>query len=139
MITKRPSRKEKNQGMNWIRPEKRLAIYLRDGLACVYCAEGIEHDAKLTLDHLRPYDSSGSNLSTNLVTCCRRCNSSRGKRSWKEFACDVAIYLDHGVNSDQIIEHIATTRRRNLDLVAAKELMARRGGFSAALHEGEKI
>ena len=31
-------------GSKWIRPEKRMAIYLRDGLACVYCGEGVEHD-----------------------------------------------------------------------------------------------
>jgi 5-methylcytosine-specific restriction endonuclease McrA len=36
--TQKTSRYEKRQGMNWIRPEKRLAIYLRDGLACCYCA-----------------------------------------------------------------------------------------------------
>jgi len=131
---RRASRKEKNQGMNWIRPVKRLAIYLRDGLACSYCGEGIEHDTKLTLDHLRCYDSGGSNAATNLVTCCRRCNSSRGTRSWKEFAGSVAGYLNHGVTADEIIEHVSNTRRRSLDLAAAKELMARRGGFSAALH-----
>ncbi|KKK72946.1 hypothetical protein LCGC14_2898780, partial [marine sediment metagenome] len=41
------SRKEKNQGMNWIRPEKRLAIYLRDGLACCYCGATVEDGTKL--------------------------------------------------------------------------------------------
>src|SRR5438128_11454104 len=43
---KRESRKVKNQGMNWIRPEKRLALYLRDGLACCYCGEAVEDGAK---------------------------------------------------------------------------------------------
>jgi hypothetical protein len=41
-------RKEKNQGMNWISQHKRLAIYLRDGLACCYCGDSIMEDAKLT-------------------------------------------------------------------------------------------
>lgn len=128
--TNRPRR---DQGTNWIRPEKRLAIYLRDGLACCYCGESIEDDAKLTLDHLRPCSGGGSNTPTNLVTCCHRCNSSRGKRSWKLFAGKVAAYLNHGIKGPEIIEHIETTRGRKLDVAAAKELIGRRGGFTAAL------
>ncbi len=119
--------------MNWIRPEKRLAIYLRDGLACCYCGEGVEDGAKLTLDHLRPYKSGGTNAETNLVTCCHRCNSARGARSWKNFAAKVAGYLNHGATAEAIIEHIGTTRKRTLDIAEAKALIARRGGFTAAL------
>lgn len=128
--TRRPKR---DQGMNWIRPEKRLAIYLRDGLACCYCGDSLEDGAKLTLDHLRPYSSGGSNAPTNLVTCCHRCNSSRGNRSWKLFAAKVAGYLNHGIKGASIIEHVTTTRGRKLDVAAAKELISRRGGFAAAL------
>jgi len=119
--------------MNWIRPEKRLAIYLRDGLACCYCGEAVEDGAKLTLDHITPYSRGGSNEATNLVTCCHRCNSSRGNRSWRKFAGAVAEYLNHGIKADDIIGHINNARRRVLDISAAKELIARRGGFSAAL------
>ena len=49
------------QGMNWLRPEKRLAIYLRDGLACCYCGSGVEDGVKLTLDHLTPHSQGGTN------------------------------------------------------------------------------
>ena len=119
--------------MNWIRQEKRLAIYLRDGLSCCYCGEAIEDGAKLTLDHLRPYSSGGSNATTNLVTCCNRCNCSRGKRSWKVFISAVAQYLNHGVTAGQIEQHISNTRSRKLNISAAKELIDRRGGFTAAL------
>ena len=72
--------------MNWIRKEKRLAIYLRDGLACAYCGESVEDGAKLTLDHLKAHNHGGSNDADNLVTCCHRCNSARGKRSWRKFS-----------------------------------------------------
>lgn len=119
--------------MNWIRPEKRLAIYLRDGLACSYCGARVEDGTQLTLDHLRPYTSGGSNAETNLVTCCHRCNSSRGSRSWKGFAEKVAGYLNHGVTGTAIVAHITGTRKRTLDVAAAVELMSRRGGFTAAL------
>jgi hypothetical protein len=119
--------------MNWIRPAKRLSIYLRDGLACAYCGEGIEDGAKLTLDHITPHCDGGSNEPTNLVTCCHRCNSARGSRPWKKFAGHVADYINHGVTAEQIIGHITATRRRKIDVAAAKELRARRGGFAAAV------
>lgn len=127
------NRTERNQGMNWCRPEKRLAIYMRDGLACCYCGSSVEDGAKLTLDHLTPHSKGGSNEAGNLVTCCHKCNSSRGNRSWRKFAAAVATYLNHGVVADDIIGHISRTRKRVLDVGAAKEMIARRGGFSAAL------
>jgi HNH endonuclease len=121
--------------MNWIRPVKRLAIYLRDGLACAWCGESIEDGAKLTLDHLTPHSRGGSNDQTNLVTCCHRCNSSRGNRSVKSFAGACAGYLDHGIAPSDILSHIRQTVRRPLDIAAAAEMISRRGGFTAALRK----
>lgn len=135
MATDRHSKSNgQGQGMNAIcRPEKRIAFYLRDGLACSYCGEGLEDGAKLTLDHLTPHSQGGTNANTNLVTACHRCNSSRGNRDWREFADKVAGYLNHGVTAEEIISHIETTIQRPLDVKQAKEIMARRGGFSATL------
>jgi hypothetical protein len=121
------------QGMNWLRPEKRLAIYLRDGLACCYCCAGIEDGTVLTLDHLTPHSQGGSNDATNLATACRRCNSSRGNRPVAEFCDAVAGYLNHGVAGTQILAHLTTTTQRPLDVAGAKALIAARGGFTAAL------
>lgn len=117
------SRKKKNQGMNWIRQEKRLAIYIRDGLECAYCGSNIE-DAKMTLDHLTPYSLGGSNDQTNLVTCCHRCNSSRGNRDWRLFAESVAQY--QGTSSSAMIEHIITTIQKPIDVPQAKKILADR-------------
>jgi hypothetical protein len=130
---KPPSRHDKNQGMNWIRPEKRLAIYLRDSLACCYCGESVEHDAKLTLDHPKPYERGGTNSATNLITCCHRCNSVRGSPPWRKFAGHVANYINHGVRPEAIIAHVRRTVRRALDVRAAKQFISERGGFSSAL------
>lgn len=116
-------RKRKNQGMNWIRQEKRLAIYIRDGLECAYCGSNIE-DTKLTLDHLIPYSMGGSNDQTNLVTCCHRCNSSRGTRDWRLFAESVAAYQN--TSSSAIIEHITTTVQKPIDVPQAKKILAER-------------
>ena len=122
----------RTQGMNWIRPAKRLAIYLRDGLAGVWCGLSIEDGAKLTLDHLKPYSKGGSHESTNLVTCCHRCNSSRGNRGMKAFATVVANYINHGAKAESILAFVNLTRRRKLDVGAAKLIIEQRGSFVAA-------
>lgn len=112
-------------GMNWIRQEKRLAIYIRDGLACVYC--GTTHEeATLTLDHIKPHSKGGGNDARNLVTCCHKCNCSRGNRPVKEFAATVASYLDHDETTEKIMKHIRNCRNRKLNIQEAKEIIGRR-------------
>jgi hypothetical protein len=120
-------------GMNWLRPEKRLACYLRDGLACAYCGAAVEEGTKLTLDHITPHSQGGCNCAQNLVTCCFKCNSSRGNRSVEAFAAAAATYLNHGVTASMILAHITDCIARPLDVASAKAMMAKRGGFSAAL------
>ena len=116
-------RKKKNQGMNWIRQEKRLAIYIRDGLACAYCGATIE-DTKMTLDHIIPYSMGGSNDQTNLVTCCHKCNSSRGARELREFIDSVSSYTLQ--NADKIHTYILETIQKPIDVKAAKKIIAER-------------
>lgn len=120
-------------GMNWITQQKRLAIYLRDGLACAYCGDSAENGASLTLDHLVCRVNGGGNEATNLVTCCGRCNSSRGDRSIKKFSAGVAAYLNHGLTSADILRHIRTCTRRELPTAEAKALIARRGSAARVL------
>jgi len=85
---------------SWIRRERRLAIYLRDGGKCVYCGTGpgvtrllvcgrllpqpsrgenapVRLTPSLSLDHVRTRHADGGNESGNLVAACRRCNSTR--------------------------------------------------------------
>jgi len=101
-------------GMHWIRPEKRQAIYQRDGFACLYCEESKEDGATLSLDHLRPVAKGGSNAAMNLVTACVRCNSSRGSRPWRKFAVAVAAYINKGTTTEAIIDRIVRHRLRVL-------------------------
>lgn len=75
----------KLNGSKWIRKCKRLAIYMRDGMACAYCKRGIEDGVVLTLDHLTPRCAGGGNEETNLITCCLSCNSSRQDKDWRTF------------------------------------------------------
>ncbi len=121
------------QGMNFVTPKKRIALYLRDGLACCYCQQTLEDGAKLTLDHLTPHSQGGSNHETNLVTCCHKCNSSRGNRPVEEFAAKVADYLNHGATAAQILAHIAACIARPLDTKYVAALMARRGNFGQTM------
>ena len=100
--------KKKWYGMNWIRPDKRLAIYLRDGFRCVYCGESLRDSdpATATLDHLIPRCEGGDNDETNLVTACRSCNSTRQDKPWREYATGGSI--------DRILNLIAKPLNRKL-------------------------
>jgi 5-methylcytosine-specific restriction endonuclease McrA len=72
----------------WITAKKRLAIYLRDSMTCVYCLTEL-HSADprdITLDHLVCKVDGGTNAETNLITACRSCNSSRADKPLNRFA-----------------------------------------------------
>ncbi len=78
---------------SWIRSERRLAINLRDGMACAYCGVDLHGAAPetITLDHLVPRNikvahGGGGNEATNLVTACKSCNSSRQDKPWIDYA-----------------------------------------------------
>ena len=121
--------------MNWIRQEKRLAIYLRDGLSCAWCGDSVENGAKLSLDHVTPHSQGGSNHESNLVTCCCRCNSSRADRDAAVFAAGVSAYINHGVSAEDILAHVADCQSRSLKTAKAEAvtMIARRGSAAKAL------
>ena len=87
---KNKTNKRKRPSGQWIRSDLRLAIYLRDGMHCVYCGRDLHgaEPTEITLDHVRPWSLGGSNEPRNLVTACRRCNCSRGARRLNEYADD---------------------------------------------------
>ena len=105
----------------WIRVEKRLAIYVRDGFACVYCGADLRNaaPANVTLDHLLPRSADGSNDATNLVTACRSCNSSRQDRPWIDYATGGAR------------DRIEQLRHAPLNLALARALIADTAGDDA--------
>jgi 5-methylcytosine-specific restriction endonuclease McrA len=52
----------------------RRIVIARDGLCCHYChAELTENE--ITIDHIIPKDSGGSNYPDNLCVCCDECNN----------------------------------------------------------------
>ena len=111
-------------GGKWIRPARRLAIYLRDGFICGYCGANLASakgtaggGSAATLDHFTPYVRGGSNATGNLFTACRPCNSARGARAVSAYATPGAVAA------------INRNRRRSLTpyLAAAKALLAGAG------------
>lgn len=93
---------------NWIRREKRLAIYLRDGLKCTYCGKTIEEEGVLlTLDHLHVRCEKGSNSERNLVTACKDCNTKRGKLG-------LLKWLERFENGEKILETILSLTHKSL-------------------------
>ena len=127
--------KRKHRGSLWIRQERRLAIYLRDGLACCYCGSSLEDGALLTLDHVLPRSKNGTDDTSNLVTACEKCNSVRGNRSVEEWAHAVALYLNHGIQPETIIKHVRDCQARTIDKHAAFALIEKRGSYTKALYQ----
>ena len=89
-------------GSNWIRRDKRLAIYLRDQFRCVYCNRNLANVKPKfrTLDHVIPVTRGGSNDETNLLTACKRCNESKGALTAWEF---IARNIKPGQHNDTFV------------------------------------
>lgn len=69
--------KRNNTGNKLCSRKVRFAIYARDGFRCVYCRRAYDFGAKFSLDHITPHAAGGSDVPSNLVTSCQRCNSSK--------------------------------------------------------------
>ena len=69
------------------------------------------------------------------VTCCDRCNKSRGTRPVKAFCSAVAQYLNHGALALEIELHVRDCIARDLAkrIAEAKTLIARRGSVARVL------
>jgi 5-methylcytosine-specific restriction endonuclease McrA len=100
-------------GGKWIRPEKRLAIYLRDGFECIYCTKDlmVTKPNEITLDHVVARNNGGGNETTNLVTACNNCNSSRQDTLVEKYA------------SKEALERIEVKRFTVLNIELAKAIM----------------
>ena len=116
-------------GAKWIRPEKRLAIYSRDGFACAYCGARSEDGAQLTLDHLVSVERGGENHESNLVTCCMKCNAAKGAKSIRAWY-DYLRGLGH--DTAVIQRRVRRLAKRKIDKREGKRLLALRKERKAA-------
>lgn len=55
---------------------QRVAVYARDGGACVFC----DTTESLSIDHIVPWSKGGAHAMSNFQTLCRSCNSRKGNR-----------------------------------------------------------
>lgn len=117
-------------GMNWIRKDKRLAIYLRDGMACAYCGAGVEDEGViLSLDHIVPRSAGGGNAASNLVTSCKSCNSARGDIEIDAWCETVTVDAEE---AQALRAYIARQAKRKLERELAKQFIARRNSWQGA-------
>jgi hypothetical protein len=97
-------------GTKWIRPEKRLRIYARDGWRCLWCGRHrAELDEPLTLDHFLSRDAGGGNEADNLLTACFACNSERRHAPALSyaFAKEGPLFGGAGATLDRILDALA--------------------------------
>ena len=109
--------------IGWLPADTRLAIYVRDGFACVYCGAAFEDGTRLAIDHVLPRDLGGPDVPANLVTCCFECNGDKRNMT-------LATYLrhlnDYGRGSDEIFDRVYTAMHRPLKIAYAKRLLKKR-------------
>ena len=61
-------------------PLNNFALFKRDGLLCLYC--GVQHlPPELSRDHVTPISQGGTDVWTNVVTACKRCNHHKAGRT----------------------------------------------------------
>lgn len=111
-------------GHHWITDQRRLAIYLKFGLACAYCGHSVERGAQLTLDHIKPRSTGGRNDTRNLITACMSCNAGRGDKNFRKWCLSIG-------KCSYFMRRMA---RRKLNTDAAKALIVSRGTLSAAVY-----
>lgn len=108
------ARKDSYNGMNWIRQEKRIAIYIRDGWKCAYCGRCLKDAAhrQRQIDHIFPVALGGDNSAVNLVTICDTCNLWKSDRTIEQLQLGEA-------ETRRILEQAA----QPLDIKRAKSLL----------------
>lgn len=113
-MTKNEWNGRQGRSSSWIRREKRVAIYIRDGFTCMYCGADLR-DApphRMGLDHLVPQSNPRcTNHERNLVTACVTCNSARQDKPVAKFAAPGAV------------KRIRRNVRRKLNIDVARALL----------------
>lgn len=69
---------------------KRKKVYAKCKGHCAYCGRPITLE-EMTADHVVPKAAGGSNKISNLLPCCRECNSSKANSSLSQYRTEVNI------------------------------------------------
>lgn len=99
----------------------RAAIFVRDGLACVYCGHGPKRGHGLVLDHVKPVSAGGENTPANLVTACRDCNA---LKAHIPLSCVPAVFRLHGRTLPAgVVARVRAAQRRKVSLDSGAALL----------------
>ena len=103
-------------------PLNNRTLFKRDANLCMYCGLHFRA-AELTRDHITPISRGGSDVWTNVVTACRRCNNHKGGRTARGGA---APARRRAVHADLCRIHLSERppRARGSDGVSADALPA---------------
>jgi hypothetical protein len=126
MTARRASGRNDHQPVGrWIRPWRRLAIYMRDGFRCVHCGCNLLRATprEMCLDHVVSRGryrgaKGGPNRTTNLVTSCADCNHRRNDRTLQEFSL-----LSAGIKFSTTwayVRHVHNAANRAIDPIIIK-------------------
>lgn len=77
----RNMRERSAPGLTYLQVRNLRVKWQQEGRVCQYCQNSFD-----TIDHVIPLTRGGDNMITNLVPCCRSCNSSKGTKllaEWK--------------------------------------------------------
>lgn len=119
------ARKRGTRRPQWIRRELRLAVYCRDGWACVYCARGAEAPGvSLSLDHVRPRTRGGTNAPRNLVTSCSTCNTAKHDRRASDLSS--TWIAENWPEPAEIRRRVRNATRRAVDRALGVRMLAAR-------------
>ncbi len=99
----------------------RIALFVRDRGACVYCGATYQNGAQLTGDHVVSRKRGGSDKIENLVTACRPCNEDKAHFSLAAYLFELR---DRGQNTAGIAERVAAAQATPIDWVAVAAALA---------------
>jgi hypothetical protein len=102
----------------------RLAIFVRDDGACVYCGAAYQAGAKLTVDHVVSRKRGGRDDVTNLVTACRACNEDKAHFSLRAYLVELADRGAEEGHLDAIAARVEAARKTPVVWSAAKAALA---------------
>src|SRR4029079_8735743 len=69
-----------NTRHDYVPPLNNQTLFRRDAYLCMYCGSRYP-SRELSRDHIRPFSQGGTDIWTNVVAACRRCNNQKPSRT----------------------------------------------------------
>jgi predicted phage replisome organizer len=82
------------------RERKKTNLLLDSPKTCAYCGRTAD-----TIDHIIPKSKGGKDVSENVVSACKSCNSSKSNKDLYEFLNDSVVYTYQQVNFNLVLSN----------------------------------